>query len=139
MLIRSMAKDKAIVISTHILEEVDAVCTRVAVIAKGRIVFDGTPAALEMRSKTHNAVAIRLRTARAGELRESLSSAAFTARVDLVGEADGFANLLVLPKDGRSIIAEVSEFVRTRGFPIEEVQVERSRLDDVFRDLTLRT
>jgi len=137
-LIRSMAHDKAIVISTHILEEVDAVCTRAAVIAKGRLVFDGTPAALEMRSKTHNAVAIRLRIPRAGEVRESLAAAAFVARVDLVGEADGFASLLVLPKEGRSIIADVSELVRTRGFPIEEVQVERGRLDDVFRDLTLR-
>ncbi len=50
-LIGSMARDKAIVISTHILEEVDAVCTRAAVIAKGKLVFDGTPAALEARSK----------------------------------------------------------------------------------------
>ena len=137
-LIRSMAHDKAIIISTHILEEVDAVCTRAAVIAKGRLVFDGTPAALEMRSKTHNAVSIRLRIPRAGEVRESLAGTGFVARVDLVGESEGFANLRVLPKDGRSIIGEVSEFVRTRGFPVEEVLVERGRLDDVFRDLTLR-
>jgi len=55
-----------------------------------------------------------------------------------VDESDGFASLRVLPREGRSIIAEVSEFVRSRGFPVEEVQVERGRLDDVFRDLTLR-
>lgn len=137
-LIGAMSRDKAIIISTHILEEVDAVCSRAAVIAKGRLVFDGSPAALEARSKTHNAVAIRLKTPRADEVRQGLSGAPFVARVETGAVADGVANLLVIPKDGRSIIAEVSEFVRTRGFPIEEVLVERGRLDDVFRDLTLR-
>ena len=48
-LIRRMAADKAIVISTHILEEVDAVCSRAIIIARGRIVADATPAALELR------------------------------------------------------------------------------------------
>jgi ABC-2 type transport system ATP-binding protein len=45
-LIRDMAADKAIIISTHILEEVEAVCTRAVIIDRGRIVADGTPAAL---------------------------------------------------------------------------------------------
>ncbi len=48
-LIRRMAPDKAIVISTHILEEVDAVCTRAIVIAAGRVVADATPAELQSR------------------------------------------------------------------------------------------
>ncbi len=50
-LIQVMAKDKAIIISTHILEEVDAVCTRAVIIARGRVVADGTPASLAARSK----------------------------------------------------------------------------------------
>jgi ABC-2 type transport system ATP-binding protein len=49
-LINRMAPQKAIVISTHILEEVDAVCTRAIIIANGRIVADGTPAELERRN-----------------------------------------------------------------------------------------
>jgi len=48
-LIREMAKEKAIVISTHILEEVDMVCSRAIIIAAGRIVADGTPEALQVR------------------------------------------------------------------------------------------
>ena len=59
-LLQDMAKDKAIIISTHILEEVDAVCSRAIVIAKGRIVVDARPAELEARSSYHNAVALRL-------------------------------------------------------------------------------
>jgi ABC-2 type transport system ATP-binding protein len=52
-LIRGMAADKAIIISTHILEEVDAVCTRAIIIDRGRIVADGTPGELESRAKSH--------------------------------------------------------------------------------------
>ena len=51
-MIRDMAKDKVIVISTHILEEVDAVCTRAIIIANGLIVFNGTPAELKARGKS---------------------------------------------------------------------------------------
>jgi len=53
-LIKEMAAHKAIVISTHILEEVDAVCTRAVIIAHGRIVADGTPAELRARSTSGN-------------------------------------------------------------------------------------
>jgi len=49
-LIRRMAADKVIVLSTHILEEVDAVCTRAIIISDGRILFDGTPQELKSRS-----------------------------------------------------------------------------------------
>ena len=59
-LIREMAPGKTIVISTHILEEVDAVCTRAIIIASGRLLADDTPAALEARSRYHNAVTLTL-------------------------------------------------------------------------------
>ncbi|MEE8235504.1 MAG: ABC transporter ATP-binding protein, partial [Gammaproteobacteria bacterium] len=59
-LIQDMASDKIIVISTHILEEVDAVCSRAVIISRGRIVADDTPDALIRRSRFHNAVTIRL-------------------------------------------------------------------------------
>jgi ABC-2 type transport system ATP-binding protein len=49
-LIRGMAKDKTIIISTHLLEEVEAICTRAVIIDQGRIVADATPAALAARS-----------------------------------------------------------------------------------------
>ncbi len=53
-LIRNMAKDKAIIVSTHILEEVDAVCTRAIIIDAGRLLFDGTPQELIARSDRSN-------------------------------------------------------------------------------------
>src|SRR5581483_3972308 len=59
-LIQAMAPDKAIIISTHLLEEVEAVCTRAIIIAHGEIVADGTPAALAALDPWHNAVSLTL-------------------------------------------------------------------------------
>jgi ABC-2 type transport system ATP-binding protein len=55
-LIRRMAPEKAIIVSTHILEEVGAICTRAIIIARGRIVADDTPAGLAARGPTMDAV-----------------------------------------------------------------------------------
>jgi len=57
-LIREMAPRKAIIISTHILEEVDAICTQTLIIKRGRIVFTGTPRELSSLSDFHNAITI---------------------------------------------------------------------------------
>src|SRR5690606_4367586 len=59
-LIQNLAKDKIVIVSTHILEEVSAVCSRALILAHGRIVFDGTPAELAAKSDQHNAVILRL-------------------------------------------------------------------------------
>ena len=80
-LIQSMAKDKVIVLSTHILEEVDAVCTRAIIIAAGRIISDSTPAELVARSPHHNAVTLSLVDAEAGTL-EALQKVAGVAGVE---------------------------------------------------------
>ncbi len=57
-LIRGMAAEKAIIVSTHLLEEVEAICTRAVIIDRGQIVADGTPAELLARSRYHNAVTV---------------------------------------------------------------------------------
>ena len=128
-LIGEMAQDKAIIISTHILEEVDAVCTRALIIAKGRIVADGTPDQLESRSELHNAVSI---TTSADGAADALNGLPGVARVEQVG-----ANVYrVYPQNGRSVIAEVSAHVRENDWPVDQLIVENGRLDEVFRRIT---
>lgn len=135
-LIRNMRTQKAIVISTHILEEVDAVCTRATVIARGRVLFDGTPKELQARSRYHNAVAVRLDSNLAPTVVKELDAIAWVDRVETVAKADGLDELLIVPAGGRSIIADLSEFVRSKGVAVEEMMVEQGRLDEVFRELT---
>ena len=137
-LIHDMRHDKAIVISTHILEEVEAVCTRAIIIARGRLVFDGTPEELRQRSDRHNAVSIRLEATAADAARSEIETVAGVARVE-VGEAEnGAVTLLAVPEDGRPILHDVSRAVRSKNISVDEIHAERGRLDEVFRSLTAR-
>ncbi|MCG8691622.1 MAG: ATP-binding cassette domain-containing protein [Minwuiales bacterium] len=131
-LISEMAENKAIVISTHILEEVDAVCSRAMVIADGKLVADGTPAELEARSRFHNAVTLRLEDGAAATAADDLAKLAGVASV----EPDGNGGLTLFPTDGAPILDAVGKLVRERGWPVNEIRVEGGRLDDVFRDIT---
>jgi len=135
-LIRDMGHNKAIIISTHILEEVEAVCTRAAVIAKGRVVFDGTPNELERRSVFHNSVSIRVKSELASKVGAEVRNVAGVARIEESGSEDGVTTLLAIPVEGRSIVRDVAECVGKNGFAVEELHAERGHLDEVFRHLT---
>jgi ABC-2 type transport system ATP-binding protein len=135
-LIREMAAEKTIVISTHLLDEVSAVCTRAVVIAGGRLVIDATPAALEARSRLHNAISLKLAGLTFDEACRHLATLPCVAEVEeLEGAGTGIA-LLLYPEAGQPIITEVSRFVHARGWAVEEIHVERGELDEVFREIT---
>ncbi|MCC6716220.1 MAG: ABC transporter ATP-binding protein [Gammaproteobacteria bacterium] len=134
-LIREMASTKAIVISTHILEEVDSVCTRAIIIAGGRLLFEGTPGELEARSRLHNAVTLSVNRDSFAAQRE-LSALGNVDSVDIRTDSSGNTRLTVVPAAGTNIINEVTDFVRTRGWTATEVRVESGRLDEVFRTIT---
>jgi ABC-2 type transport system ATP-binding protein len=136
-LINALAAEKAIIISTHLLEEVDAVCTRAIIIADGRILADGTPAELEARSRHHNAV--RLTLAHDGlDAAQALMRLPGVASVEEIDDEDGHG-LMIFPKNGHPIVAEVSDLVRAAQWPLTALRVERGRLDDVFRNITTAT
>lgn len=135
-LIRDMAPDKAIIISTHLLEEVEPVCSRAIVIARGRIVADGTPRQLLQRSTLYNAVHIRLRREEAAQAISTLKQVDHVAAVERRADEGEFAHLLIVPRDRRSIIADVTDLARRGAFNAAEIQVDRGNLDDVFRQVT---
>jgi ABC-2 type transport system ATP-binding protein len=135
-LLQEMAASKAIIISTHILEEVDALCTRAIVIAKGRIVSDAKPAELEARSSYHNAVVLRMPVGEARPARDVIGGVAGVARVEQSWADGDIAELIALPANGVDILDPVCRAVEGAGLGINEVFVERGRLDEVFRQLT---
>lgn len=135
-LIKTMASEKAIVISTHILEEVEAVCTRAVVIDKGRIVADGTAEDLQGRAPYHNAVSIRLAATAATSLADALKGNDRIDKVETIATENGTAHLRAFPKSELQIAADVAAIVKESQISIEEIFVERGRLDDVFRQIT---
>jgi ABC-2 type transport system ATP-binding protein len=137
-LIRKMAPQKAIIISTHLLEEVTAVCTRALIIAEGRIVADGTPEQLEARSRHHNAVSVKVRRDVVETARIAFGSLPAVERIEETPSGGQGVQFMIFPRAGRPIVEQVSELVRIRGWSVDELFVERGRLDDVFRDITQR-
>ncbi len=135
-LIREMAQDKVIILSTHILEEVHAVCTRAIVIAAGRLLVDGTPAELEARSPRHNAVLLTLSAASGIRAADELTALPGVARVEMLPATEGRLRLRVLPTTGRLIADVVARHAREHGWAVDELSVERGALDDVFRQIT---
>jgi len=135
-LIREMARQKAIILSTHILEEVDAVCTRAIIIAGGRIVADGEPADLEARSPHHNAVILDIRNHAAADIESALGSLAGVKEVSSETTQEGLIRFVVFPEGGNSVIDRVSNAVRENHWLVEEMHVERGHLDEVFRSVT---
>jgi len=133
-LINAMARDKIIVISTHLLEEVDAVCTRAIIIARGRIVADDTPTGLAARSRYHNAVSMQL--AEPGQLEAARAALAGLAVVAGVEVSERDARLTALPKGGATILPALSELAASRGLKLKELHLESGRLDEVFRTIT---
>jgi ABC-2 type transport system ATP-binding protein len=131
-LIKNLAKDKIVIISTHILEEVTAVCNRVMIIAKGQLQFDGTPNELNRQSKYFGAITLH-----------------FSYRADISGlaELDGVAEMQVdeesgavtlFPEPDSQILHLVTAHVQRCKLPVDTLVVEQGRLDEVFRNITQR-
>ena len=135
-LIAEMSKDKAIVISTHLLEEVDAVCSRAVVIARGRKVADGTPADLERQSSYYNAVSVHLHADHVEGLRSAVDGIDDVERVEVTAANGALSHVVVMPRNGATIVDTVNARVRDKGIAVEQLYVERGRLDDVFRQIT---
>ena len=131
-LIKNLARDKIVIISTHILEEVSAVCTRAIIIAEGRIVADGTPAELEAQSKYHHAVSVKL--TQGYDLAADLAGIAGIGTV----EEDSAEELryTILTSNGNPIFTQVSQIAQAKHWPVTEFHVSRGELEDVFRDIT---
>ncbi|MEQ8406859.1 MAG: ATP-binding cassette domain-containing protein [Gammaproteobacteria bacterium] len=133
-LIKNLARDKIVIISTHILEEVTAVCTRAIIISSGRIVADGTPAELESKSRYHQAVRVSL--SEQYDLQADLSGVPGVAGVE--AEADQQLSFTILADGSEPIFARVSELAQSKHWPIEEFHVQRGQLEDVFRHVTAK-
>lgn len=129
-LIQTLSKDKIVIISTHLLEEVSAVCNRVMIIAKGQLRFDDTPSALAQRSRYYHAVSFKL---------------SYAADISGLAELPGVMDMEVNRKSGlvtllaekeALILGPVTEHIQHNRLPVETLYLEQGRLDDVFREIT---
>lgn len=134
-LIKEMSADMAIVISTHILEEVDAVCTRAVIIAAGRLMADGTPQELQARARYHNAVYLLVAAEQIDAAEQAVAALDGVDGVERVVRKDGRIGLRINHGGGVNTL-QVGAALQARSISIDEITVEQGTLDDVFYDIT---
>ncbi len=135
-LIREMSSEKAIVISTHILEEVDAVCSRAMIIDRGRIVTDGKPADMIAQSRYHNAVTLVIAEHDVDAARKTFEGVSAIAGMQ-EERNDGTIEFTLFPEDPHHLLIEdVSAVLSNQKWDVRALYAEAGRLEQVFRQLT---
>lgn len=135
-LIADMAQDKAVVISTHILEEVEAVCSRAVIIAHGKLLADGTPRELLARSPLHNAVYVDVPGTVAVAVEADLAAINGVGEVVRLSVTESLASFRVVSAGGNPIAPDVAALLKEKGHPVHDLKTEKGALDAVFRDIT---
>ncbi len=128
-MIREMAAERVIMLSTHVLEEVEAICTRAIIISAGKVVADDTPARLKTRSKKYNAVTLQ---AKGKDVVQTLEKLPDIGSVQSLEEG----KIVVFPKAGKPIAAEILATAQRQKWTVDDLKVDDGRLDDVFRQIT---
>ena len=136
--IRRMSRDKTIILSTHILEEMEAVCTRAIIIAQGKIVMDGTPQEMAAMSRFHKAVRVTVREPGEARLTDGFKGLNGVSEVSVSRDDDdeGMVIYHVFPEKNRPILQEVIHFLEKKKVSPESLASEPGRVDEVFRDVT---
>jgi ABC-2 type transport system ATP-binding protein len=139
-LIKNMGEKKAIIFSTHILEEVEAACTRAIIIDRGQIVANGTPEELKSRSENAGAVTVTLAGGDAPGIERGLKGVAGVREVRVLHREPSRLVLRAYPVSAQSggiLSRSIAELAQREGWKLEGLQTEEGRLDEVFRAITL--
>ena len=136
-LISQLKEDRTIFVSTHILEEVEAICTRAIILSEGKIVGDGTPEELLSKSVYHNAINLKISVKPDQNVQRILLGIPSVERVEIQSSNYQTLSFVVLAKQGQPILEEVKERLDQQNVKIVEMYVEKGRLDEVFRQMTI--
>ena len=136
-LIQNMSEERTILISTHILEEVDAVCTRAMIISEGRVVGYGTPDELLSQSLYRNSVIVSVNAEDHMQLMKDFNRLDFVYSVEHIPEKQqGLVTMRLYPENKDYIAPQLKNYLFSKKIPIEQFIVNRGRMDEVFRELT---
>jgi len=134
-LIREIGKAKTVILSTHILPEVEATCDRILIINKGKIVADGTADTLRQQAAGQEVVHLQLEEATAQHAVDALTALPEVAAVS--AEDGGALRFEIKSQTGRSSRRAIFKLCVERGWVITEMTPVETRLEDIFRNLTV--
>ncbi len=137
-LIRRMGEEKAIIFSTHILEEVEAACSRAIIISGGSVVANGTPDQLKSKAKGSGSIRFQLAGIPATTAKSDLEALNSIGSLSVDREEENTLRGVAFPNSGQSARAseEIFNYVSSKNGLLQELAVVEGRLDDVFREIT---
>ncbi|MCG8337357.1 MAG: ABC transporter ATP-binding protein [Proteobacteria bacterium] len=136
-LIKKMSKEKAIILSTHILEEMEAVCTRAIIINQGRIVANGAPSDLLKESSMYNVLTLNLPQEPNNTLLEAIKQLEHVEGIETDSAFNDSFKVRVKPKEKKDILPEVKNLLNQQSIDFNEIYREKGYMDEVFWNLTL--
>ena len=135
-LIRELGKAKTVVLSTHILPEVEATCDRILIINKGKIVANGTAENLRKQATGREIVKLRIEDGKTEEIVHELRRIKSVDTVELVDK--NLNRFEVQSNTGQSSKREIFQLCVQKGWVLSELIPLETRLEDIFRDLTIQ-
>lgn len=132
-IITNLSQNKAIILSTHILEEMKAVCNRVIIINQGKIVIDTTPKKLLEKSNYYHNIRIHFEKEQGSKLREALEKIESVKKVEIINDKE----FLVLPKNKKNLFSVILKTLNSKRIVLEGITTHQGRADEIFRDLTI--
>ncbi|MCP4346650.1 MAG: ABC transporter ATP-binding protein [Desulfobacterales bacterium] len=137
LMIRKMSAEKAIILSTHILDEMEAVCTRAIIIAKGRVVADDTPSNLRTKSSVHGAVLLTVRNTDPDLFLSNIEKTEGVRSVNIIENEGKDLKVRIFPQDSDiPVVNGVLSALSENNYEAKSIFVEQGRLDEVFRTIT---
>ena len=132
-LIQAISHDKAIILSTHLLDEVDEICTRVIIFDQGRIVINQAIDKLKEQSKLHNSINLHLKDAERDRVITELSKIESVKDIRYVLRNDSF---VIIPEDGRSVVNAVWKVIKQNEWQVLTIEEVKGKIGDVFKSFT---
>ena len=136
-LITEISKTTAIIVSTHILEEVDAVCSSVLLINKGNVVLNGSSSELRSKVESNNSIMIKIDPKSTEDLKRLLLTIPSISKIDVLNETESNVNINIYPKENQVILTEVAKIIADHKFPVKDIYQNHIALDEAFRKLTV--
>ena len=131
-LIKEIGKKKTVLLSTHILSEVEASCDRVIIINKGKIAADEKTGALSAKFKSGNTVSAEIKYAGADNIKNALN--AFCSSIEITPMAEGILKLKAASSS--DIREELFNCAKNNGWVLLSLEKEKNTLENIFKDLT---
>ncbi len=135
--IKQLAENHTVLISSHILPEVEVTCTQLMIFHEGRVLAADTPAGLERQLGSHRRITVEL------EAEPAVLETAWEEMAEVehhrITPAEGrFQRCRLTPRDGKDLRPEIAALARSRGWPLRELTRDRHTLEDIFVHITQR-